>query len=732
MLERRQLGHYLLIRRIGGGGMGEIYLAQDTRIERQVALKIMRAEADPYPDAAATADAQRLFLREMQAITRLDHPRILPLYDFGEERDGNHVITYMVMPYRPEGSLSDWLQRRGTATRLSFQDVAYFVAQAAEALQHAHDHELVHQDVKPSNFLVRDHPGYPLPDLLLSDFGIARVLSATSTASQNVRGTPTSMAPEQWESKPVPATDQYALAIMAYVLLTGRPPFSGRMEQLLLQHLSVPPQPPSALHDAIPRDLDTVILTALAKKPGERFGSISAFARAFQQASAVSGFALSPTVNPVAPISQPGEAAPLPVPPAYPPPIMPVMQYPMPAEAAPPVSAYPVANSSSQLLPTVPPASTYPQTGDVAPLPPTIAPAAATPFPFSPPQQAVVLPSMQSSPAYPSMPGQPSMQSSPAYPPLPGQPSAQYPPYQYSNTTAQHQIVGPAPEQPGRPARPTKLLRLLIAAGLAALLIVGGIIGVGVYQNHVASLNAASTASAQSTRAAQGTALAQATLDVQATSTAIASQATADAQATVNAQASATAQVVASNPYPSYMSGSGTLVLLDSLQAPGVWSEQSDTGFGGNCQFTSGSYHISQTQPARFYECTDNHATFDNFALEVQMTIVQGDCGGVTIRATGAKMYYFRVCSDNTYGIWKYVDTNGGDAISLASGNLSLNGGANTLGIQANGASVTLYLNQQNIDSINDGSYTSGYLSLTAGDITNSTEVAYSNIRIWE
>src|SRR5919197_4089719 len=105
----RQLGHYRLVSRLGSGGMGEVYLAEDTRITRQVAIKVVRAEIEAYPDPVAVQDTVRLFQREMQAITMLDHPHILPLFEFGEEKDGNMILTYMVMPLRQEGSLVDWL-----------------------------------------------------------------------------------------------------------------------------------------------------------------------------------------------------------------------------------------------------------------------------------------------------------------------------------------------------------------------------------------------------------------------------------------------------------------------------------------------------------------------------------------------------------------------------------------------------------------------------------------------
>lgn len=126
-LEGLRLGNYRLVRLIGNGGMGEIYQAEDMRIQRQVAIKIIRNEVAPYPDADATKEAARLFQREMQAITTLDYTHILPLFEFGEENINRTTFTYMIMPLRQEGSLADWLQDRGSTDLLSPEDVAHVV-----------------------------------------------------------------------------------------------------------------------------------------------------------------------------------------------------------------------------------------------------------------------------------------------------------------------------------------------------------------------------------------------------------------------------------------------------------------------------------------------------------------------------------------------------------------------------------------------------------------------------
>ncbi|HLJ36507.1 MAG TPA: serine/threonine-protein kinase [Ktedonobacteraceae bacterium] len=282
-----QLGRYFLQRLIGSGGMGEVYLAEDTRIKRQVAIKVIRSEMAPYPDAEATREANRLFEREARAIASLDHSHILTLFDFGESIVNDHTLTYMVMPYYGEGSLGTWLRLRSNdgSQALSLEVTIQILEQAADALQYAHNQQIIHQDVKPQNFLIRGWKDAGVPDLLLTDFGIAKFISANSNTSQAIRGTPTYMAPEQWEGHPVLATDQYALAIMMYQLLTGQLPFRGGPGQMMYQHLMTMPVPPSKYSPQLSHDVDSVILQALAKKPEERFVSVSTFAHAFQQAS---------------------------------------------------------------------------------------------------------------------------------------------------------------------------------------------------------------------------------------------------------------------------------------------------------------------------------------------------------------------------------------------------------------------------------------------------------------
>ncbi|HLJ32472.1 MAG TPA: protein kinase [Ktedonobacteraceae bacterium] len=280
----QQIEDYSIVNLITSGGMGEIYLADETSIGRQVAMKVIRPEVIRYPNSEDARRMLQLFRREASAIARLNHPDILPLFRFGEATADGIPLMFMVMPYCEERSLTDWMYKHNRTT-LTAQEAEPVVRQAAEALQYAHEQGIIHLDVKPSNFLVR----YPTDDVRrlnvqLADFGVAK-FTATSGMSQTVRGSLEAMPPEQWEGAPVYASDQYALAVMIYKLLTGRNPYVGTgFEQLWHQHRTAQAQPPSTVNAAIPRSVDDVLMRALAKNPQDRFPSMLAFADAYHQA----------------------------------------------------------------------------------------------------------------------------------------------------------------------------------------------------------------------------------------------------------------------------------------------------------------------------------------------------------------------------------------------------------------------------------------------------------------
>jgi len=209
--EGSQVDRYLLLRLLGSGGMGEVYLAEQANTGRQVALKVIRTEASTKvdPNAEATKVAARPDLSELKTVAMFNHPYILPLQDFGEGNASGTPFIYLVMPFCQDGSFAAWSRQRNTAEPLSPADVAHFLYQAAGALSYAHEHQVVHQRVKPSNFLIRSNRDNPnRPDLLLAELGVARLNLAAHRASQSIGSAPAYIAPEQWGDNPVPATDQ--------------------------------------------------------------------------------------------------------------------------------------------------------------------------------------------------------------------------------------------------------------------------------------------------------------------------------------------------------------------------------------------------------------------------------------------------------------------------------------------------------------------------------------------
>lgn len=700
-LEGHRINRYNLLQLLGSGGMGEVYLAEDPRVGQQVAIKVVRHEATLYPEASRETDT--LFLREVKAIAKLDHPNILPLFDYGEHFIDAIKITYIVMPFRPEGSLGVWARQRGGEGGISLQQIAHLFYQATAALQHAHDHQIIHQDVKPPNFLLRirkENPNYP--DLLLADFGIARFYSATSNESATIRGTPAYMAPEQWRGHPVFATDQYALAVMIYQLLTGRAPFQGGLEQMMYMHLNERPSLPSTVNSLIPPAIEAVIMRALSKKPEERFPSISEFASAFQQEITKVG----PLPGPITPLpsSQPSSEL----------------------RAILAISEQEARTGTTRIL-TLPDGrcvSISVQAGayegqvirlegqgeatDPAQPPGTLvitlaidrtkesgshlihetAAAEETYLINHPAGDAAPVDSNQEKADLATLPSTP--------PSLFGGTSRDA----LTPSSSSFPVGSTVMQQRNGLSRGRAILLIILL-----LLVVGGSVGTFFYiteTNRIATSNANATATAQT-------------------------------MATVAANATATALVIAANPNP-YPPGSGTLALYDRLHndsSSSGWDKGTNT-----CAFITGAYHVIATNTTHLEHCFAEASNFSNFVYEVQMTIIKGDVGGMIFRADSANntYYSFFVAQNGYYSLY----TCGQPCKSLVSRfSPSINQGlnkTNLLAVVAMGTTITLYANHQELARVTDSTYNLGQIGLIASpgpNTSNPTEVVYSNARVW-
>jgi eukaryotic-like serine/threonine-protein kinase len=640
---RYRIGHP-----IGKGRLSRVYYAEEIPhtigrqhdIRRQVAIKVIDPE-DLDIDDQDIREVERLFMQEVQAIIKLNHPNIVPLLDYNETYIENRKLMYMVMPYHRERSLADWLdQHHAGNQQLSLAVVERIVRQAADALQYAHDHQIIHRDVKASNFLVQDDArALDGLHLQLADFGIARFITKPSK-THYVRGTTPYMAPEQWDGEATAATDQYALAVMAYELLTGRYPFVGsNTEQLWHQHKHMPPEPPGIFNANVPEALDEVLLTALEKRPEDRYSSISAFADAFHEAVAYDDKTHVPPVGPATP-----------PPTGLPPPPIARVRYSSPA---PPRQPLPIGNGAqlSHRGNPVPPGRHHSRRGGVT---------------------------------------------------------------------------------------------CLIGAIVAVLLIAACTIGPMLWSSIQQALEAPSaTATAEvsftATAAPNETSTAQ---TVNATRTAITQE-----NATATAKAQATANIQAENPYPTYFSSSGPmqgkLALYDPMSDNSYgYNWLTNSSNGTSCSFQDGALHVSMNsytatqQQIRFHICIAQASpTFSNFAYEIHMKIIAGECGGILFRSNNPKLYYFYICINGSYDLIRYIsDTSLNPVLTTKHYTDFIKQSPNqdnTIAVVANESKIDLYVNGNMIDSVTDTVYRQGNIGVLAKREFAQTEVAFSNARVW-
>jgi len=266
-----KLGPYELLEEVGRGGMAAVYRAFQPNVDRFVAVKVI------YRSIAADDKALERFQREARLIARLEHPHILPVYDY----NGLNDPPYIVMRYLPTGTLKDVLER----DQLPFSEVSYLLTQVASALDYAHRQGVVHRDIKPSNIMID-----PEGSAYLTDFGIARMVEASQTQGLTgtgmAIGTPGYMAPEQGLGTPIDSrADIYSLGVMLYEMLSGQMPYSAPTPMaVIMRHISDPLPVITNVNPNVPPGVNEIIQKAMAKKPEDRYSTASEFGRAFANA----------------------------------------------------------------------------------------------------------------------------------------------------------------------------------------------------------------------------------------------------------------------------------------------------------------------------------------------------------------------------------------------------------------------------------------------------------------
>lgn len=274
----QQFGNYRLVQRIGQGGFAQVYLGEHVQLGMKAAIKILRTHL-------LTEQQINGFQYEAKIVAELAHPHIVRVLDFDLQDD----CPFLVLDYAPGGTLR---QKHPRGSRVPLSQIISYVQQIASALEYAHERKLIHRDVKPENLLVGRQG-----EILLSDFGIVTLAHATSSMStEAVSGTLAYMAPEQIQGKPRLQSDQYALAVVVYHWLTGTLPFEGSSAEMVAQHLGATPPSLRTMLPDLPAEVEQVVLTALAKNPVQRFGTVQAFANALTAASEQTPASLSTVV----------------------------------------------------------------------------------------------------------------------------------------------------------------------------------------------------------------------------------------------------------------------------------------------------------------------------------------------------------------------------------------------------------------------------------------------------
>jgi len=265
------IDRYQILEQLGQGGMATVYLAYDLRLDRKVAVKVIRR--DVFPPVVLDRVLKR-FEREAKALAKLNHLNIVAIIDYGSYNGS----PYLVMPFIPSGTLKDKLGKP-----IPFREAARTLAPLARALAYAHDQEIIHRDVKPSNILITQSG-----DPVLTDFGVAKLLEEvdgnTLTGTGMGLGTPEYMAPEQWQGKADSRSDQYALGVIFYEMVTGQKPYTADTPiAIMLKQLNEPLPKLRQLKSDLPEEVEFSVLKMMAKDPENRYPDMSAVARVLEK-----------------------------------------------------------------------------------------------------------------------------------------------------------------------------------------------------------------------------------------------------------------------------------------------------------------------------------------------------------------------------------------------------------------------------------------------------------------
>jgi eukaryotic-like serine/threonine-protein kinase len=284
-------GRYRIVRKLGSGGMANVYLAEDEDLGRRVAIKILN---DRYANDDLFIER---FRREAKSAAALSHPNIVSVYDRGEA-EGTYYIAMEVIEGR---SLKELIMTRGP---LPIPQALAYTHEMLEALRFAHRHGIIHRDIKPHNILIGER-------LKVTDFGIARAGASQMTEAGSIMGTAQYLSPEQARGAPVTAaSDLYSVGIVLYEMLTGKVPFTGDSAiEIAMKHLNEPPKPPSKIRPEISEELDAVVLRALSKNPEDRYQTAEEFSEDLHRVEA--GLPLAPETSEAATALLTGAAIPL-------------------------------------------------------------------------------------------------------------------------------------------------------------------------------------------------------------------------------------------------------------------------------------------------------------------------------------------------------------------------------------------------------------------------------------